>query len=155
MNITEQIIQFAITRNIGLNFESSRATILAALGPHDYPEYDYDQYLFWGDLEIGFVPKNENLSNREIAYFKFCLERTNTKRFSIPSLVDVKYSIGQIDIREVVQVLVNHSIWFKHVDDFAYKDVNRGIQTIDGCCNFHFKKKKGRWLLTCYFCDQI
>lgn len=148
MNVTEQIIQFAIAPSIGLNFESNRASLQAALGPHDYPEFDEDQYLFWGDLEIGLVPKEENIPNRKIAYFKFCLDKTTTKKFSIPSLVNTRYSIGQIDIREVTQVLVNHSIWFSHNYDLAYKDTDRGIETIDGRCKFHFRKKNERWLLT-------
>ncbi|MCP4284622.1 MAG: hypothetical protein GY792_09245, partial [Gammaproteobacteria bacterium] len=131
---------------------SDRSAIEAALGPPDWAD---DQYLFWGDLEIGLVPKDEDLPFRNVSYFKFCLEKTGRKRFSIPGFVDVNYGIGDIDMREVMQVLVEHSIWFEHIYDLSYKDEDRGIRTLYDRRQFHFQKDNGRWLMTCYYCEQI
>ncbi|MCP4284798.1 MAG: hypothetical protein GY792_10155 [Gammaproteobacteria bacterium] len=119
MNKTEQIIQFAIDRKIGLNFDSDRPAIEAALGPPEWPD---DQYLLWGDLEIGLLPKGENIPFRNVGYFKFCLGNTGRNKFSIPGFVDVKFGVSDIDMREVLNVLVDRSIWFEHIS------VNAGLK---------------------------
>lgn len=157
MTSTEEIMQFALHRKFGLNFDSSDEQIKSTFGE---PEHEYDDaspYMHYGDLEIGLVRKGDSHPDtfRKIAYYKFCVGATSGSRtFRIPGAVDLKFKVADADIREVMQVLVNHSVWFEHFYRFHSEDT-RSLQTPDQRNSFHFIKKRGRWLLDCYFCGQI
>lgn len=158
MSTTQEIMQFALHRKFGLNFDSTDQEIRSVFGK---PEIEYDNeispFMHYGDLEIGLVRKSDNQPDtfRKIAYFKFCVGATSGSRtFKIPGTVDLKFKVADADIREVMQVLVNHSVWFEHVYRF-HSENTRGLQTLDQRNSFHFIKKRGRWLLDCYFSGQI
>lgn len=152
MNKTYDIIQFAIDRKIGLNLDSDLPAIEAALGRPDYAD---DLGIQLGELEIGMVTDREMLPFQKVSYFKFCIGWTERGRFKIPGIIDIKYGVADIDLREVVQILVDRSIWFKHTYHFADADKDRAIWTMDETRSFFFKQRNGRWVLDCYYCKEI
>ncbi len=158
MNTTEQIIQFALTRKFGLNFDSSDNDIKAIFGA---PDHDYDEaapFMYFGNLEIGLATKGVSTRDafRKVAYFKFCVDGClGSKQFEIPGVLNLHFKVADVDMREVVQVLVNHSIWFEHIHDYFIDDENCDLRTLDQQKHFHFVKVKNRWLLSYYFCSEI
>ncbi len=152
MNRTQEIIQFAIDRKVGLNLDSDRSAIEAALGRLDHAD---DQCFLLGDLEIGIVSDREDLPFQNVSYFKFRIGWIDRNRFRIPGLIDVKYGVADIDLREVVQILVDRSIWFKHIYHFADDENDRVIWNSDRSRSFFFKQSNGRWVLDCYYCNEI
>lgn len=156
MNTTEKIIQFALQRKFGLNFDSSEKDIESALGKPEGP-FD-DNFMLYEDLEIGLNRNCEIYKDpfRKVSYFKFKVGACRGfKHFKVPGIEDVKFRSVDADMREVMQVLVNHSFWFEHVYELHYKEEDRGIRSLDRQVQFHFKKQKKRWLLDCYYCNSF
>lgn len=158
MNTTEKIIQFALQHKFGLSFDSMQKDVEAALGK---PERSFDDgclYLFYDSLEIG-LNRNSSLRGdplRKVSYFKFNVDAHHRhKEFCAPSIDRLTFLIADADMREVMLALVNHSIWFEHVEDYHYKSEDRGIRSLDHNSQFHFRKVKNRWLMLCYFCSEI
>ena len=159
MNVTEQILQFALGRKIGLNLDSTREDIEMKLGPCDDSSFNDMGLLYCGDLEIALL-KDEDKEHqpfRNVGYYQFEIYKP---RFYIPNFVDLTFQPRHLDMREVIHVFMEHSVWFTYPQYRLDEDDWRNFKTHDESKSFHFQKEvvqsgRSRYLLRSYYCQEI
>lgn len=157
MNKTDEIMQFFLKARFGFNRCSAREEIISAF--ENAADFWTDTNLICcGDMEIGFVDqeaKQEHRLKENITYFAFYPGKNHRNRFYIPSVMDMGFSVKDVDMREVMDVLVRHGIEFHHSNELAYGDRNRGLKTADDEFGSTFVKRRNRYVLHSYFCREI